>query len=425
MKRKKVLFLLFGMIFLLGCKQPEEMSDPPTITPQETEYPNETVTPKPEITQDIHPTPTPEISRGLSPTVTPELSITPTIPTPIPVPVAKSKVEAANSEAERIPIEKQYFSDEVFRSFVKEKYDKDEDGFLSKSERELVSEIFFDTAEFDVTMNECIVMDGLDWFPNAKSIGQTGKGNFEIYLNRHPGVRFAGCAESKGHVIFYIESCENLEELYFCTNDTVSLYVNNCGNLRIVQGYEYSFEALYISEAPKLRVYLNDTVGMPKESFLDADTQIVWQMWYASDSVGADGTRFYISEEGLPYWGKESAEDSEETIQWFGLSPNEFNLHTQIENMLAIQNNSLPEEMTERGQLTSEVKMILFSPKKISLYLICSREEGTSGSEAIISNYYTVDRNGNITVFRTLEELFVAAEMIEDLSGLKEIFQPM
>lgn len=49
--------------------------------------------------------------------------------------------------------------------------------------------------------------------------------------------------------------------------------------------------------------------------------------------------------------------------------------------------------------IETEVKMIMFSPRKASIYFVQSREEGASYDKYLATYYYVVESDGTITAF--------------------------
>ena len=434
MKHKRLFVLAIGLLFLLGCKRPSESVLSPTISPELTETPNQTVTP--ELTETPEPTVTPELTVTPEPTVTPESAVIPE-PTATPNPsispeptvnrMPESRVAEAEPEAERIPISEEYFSGQYFRGYISDLIDTDGDGFLTKQEREQVTGICFVdfSYENDDLSEDVNVVDGLNWFPNIEAIEHEGGQIFEIILDNHPGVKYIGSWEAWRGSNYYINGCDKLESIWFCTNGAMALYVNNCKCLKNIDGYEYGFSSLYVSECPKARINMSDTIGFPEDWYIDDDVYLVWAG--EEFDVGlfdySEGDELLFTEDGQPYLDLGFLPDEKQRLHWLGTNSEADVLSGHVNQILTIQNNAVPKELLEAGKVMTEVDVIMFSPKKPSVYSARSSEkDAVLYWEFLAKKFFIGESDGTITAYDSWEELTAAAKEIEGLEDISGLF---
>jgi len=343
---------------------------------------------------------------------------------PFPTKMPESKVKVADPEAERIPITEEYFSGRYFRSYIREHVDTDKDGFLTRQEREHVTEVDLDLGADSKLLEDINVVDGLNWFPNMEFIGHMDGRVFEIYLDHHPGVKHLGSAEVWDEATYFIDGCDELESIWFCTNGDMALFVNDCKNLTSIDGYEYDFSSLYVSECPNLRIYREGSVSFPNEWYLDDDAQVVWAGFNFDEFHYIDWTRFYISEDGFPYWKDEwGAVEGTEQIHWLGFEQETPEFSEQIEQMLSMQEAGVAKELLENDEVQTDLWMILFSPRKPSIYYAETEKKEEEQWTSLAKTYYVVEGNGTITAYDSLEELCTAAKEIEGIEDISEVLK--
>lgn len=129
-----------------------------------------------------------------------------------------------------IPIDQEHFSGVFMRKFVKDAIDTDGNGYLSKEEREVVTDISL----FEVEMGLDVV-DGFEWFTNLESISMPYCR--EMVIRNCPNLVYTGAGEGCGADKLTIENCPKLEELYFTYAGVSNLYVKDCENLRCISDY--------------------------------------------------------------------------------------------------------------------------------------------------------------------------------------------
>lgn len=337
--------------------------------------------------------------------------------TPFPSEMPERKVVKANPEAERISIDKTYFSDEGFREFIKEKIDTDGDGFLSKAEREQILRLE-DPGYYKVGK---VVLDGLDWFPNMEHLELMGEA--EVSLDHHPSLVSVNWNES-GQSAIFVDGCENLEQIDIFMSSNGGVYVNNCRNLKRLSSSDGSLGSLYASGVPKLRICVDWYEEIPKKIRLDGDAQIVWRLWDdPEEELRLDniGVQFKVLEEGVLYWGELFSLRYELQVNWLGVNTSELKLDEQAARMYTMYNTFIPAEELADDSIRTLTKTILFSPKKASVYMVGSWNES---NELLSARYYIVGSDGIITEYVSLEDMLEVAEQIEGLEGMKKLFLP-
>ncbi len=345
----------------------------------------------------------------------------------LPPEMPELRVKEAAPEAERIPISEEYFSGQYFRGYISEIIDTDGDGFLTKQEREQVTGIcFVDFCyENDDLSEEINVVDGLNWFPNIETIEHEGGRIYEIILDNHPGVKYVGSSEAWRGSNYYINGCEKLEGIWFDTNGRMKLYVNDCKNLASISGKEFAFSGLYVSDCPEVRLYMSDTIGFPEDWYIDDDVQLVWAG--GEFDVGSFdylvGDKLLFTEDGHPYLDLGFSPDEKQRLHWLGTNSEADVLSEHVNQILTIQNNAVPKELLADGKVMTEVDVILFSPKKPSVYSVRSSEKDAALYwESLAKKYFIAESDGTVVAYDSWEELSEAAKEIEGLGDISGLF---
>ena len=153
---------------------------------------------------------------ALIPSKEPETTITP-IPTLEPTGAGTADTE----EGELLALEELHVSDSVFREFIGENYDKNQDGFLSEKERNEVLSI-----ETNKQYNIDNV-DGLEIFPNLESLFFWGTVR-KVVIRNHPSLQYVGGTEGAIDELL-IENCPKLEAVGFSMYGVGDVTISNSG----------------------------------------------------------------------------------------------------------------------------------------------------------------------------------------------------
>lgn len=275
------LFFLAGLFCACHREQeadipvtPEEISGTGTPAPDVTVPPEYTGTPSvtagPEKPLTLTPLPTEELSLTLTPVPTEELCPTPTsVPTGEPGPTLTEEPEEG-----RIPIDETHFTSEVFRETIARNYDTDSDGFLSRRERETVTEICIDGNDYEnrytIFDEECL--DGFEYFPNLVDIDISYTYVGQVVIRDNPSLQYFGGTEG-GVTMLRIENCPALERIGF---------------------YIYSLGSISVSGAPKASFSLGDNCRIHRFMTFDADMTL-----RVLDSRFGEGSTMYrVCEDG-------------------------------------------------------------------------------------------------------------------------------
>lgn len=281
---KKVQYI--ALFFLAGlfcaCHREQEADIP--VTPEEI---SGTGTPVPDVTMTGLPghTRAPSVTAGPGtltplPTEEPSLALTtlPTEelrPTPTPVPTEKpGPTPTAEPEEGRIPIDEAHFTSAVFRETIARNYDTDSDGFLSRREREAVTEIYIDGRDYEnqyfVFEEECL--DGFEYFPNLLDIDISFTYAGQVVIRDHPSLQLFGGTEG-GVRTLRIENCPALEKIGF---------------------YIYSLGSISVSDSPRASFGLGDNCRIHRFMTFDADMTL----WVLDSRFGEGSTMYRVCEDG-------------------------------------------------------------------------------------------------------------------------------
>ncbi len=242
----------------------------------------------------------------VTPAVTPETS---GLPENTKMPSMTEKPENTPTEGMHpaiimVPIDEEHFTNAVFRRFLSVKYDKDKDGFLSQSEREVIKEMEWDPYEMvregigtDHDEVAEATLDGFEYFPYLEDLNVVNAG--EVIFKNHPSIRYVGGTEG-GIGLLYMENCPSLERIGgYAYSGNVS--VINCGNLKSFGVRNSDFESLSFSACPQLVLDFEEWNSVTGLS-LDADA-VLTALPYGLYTFKKDG---YPELPGLSF----------ETIEW-------------------------------------------------------------------------------------------------------------
>ncbi len=193
-----------------------------------------TGTPVPDVTMTGLPghTGVPSVTAGPG-TLTP-------LPTGEPDPTPTEEPEEG-----RIPIDEAHFTSAVFRETIARNYDTDSDGFLSRREREAVTEIEIDGRDYEnrytIFDEECL--DGFEYFPNLTGINISFTYAGQVVIRDHPSLQHFGGTEG-GIETLQIENCPALERVGFYIYDISSISVSGAPKAFFSQGDNCSIRSM-------------------------------------------------------------------------------------------------------------------------------------------------------------------------------------
>lgn len=325
-----------------------------------------------------------------------------------------------NADVEMLPITEEYFASPVFVLYIKEHFDKDQDGFLSKAEREQADKIIWNfelrnryAEMLPSDASGFLVMDGLNWFPNLAEIELITTGSYELYLDHHPGIKAFYSSES-GNGLHFADHCENLENIWFCTARGMQLYVDHCPKLKKIGGYEYDLYGFYVADSPNVLFHYDYTIGIRSFGYLDANARIA----YDETNFNTRGVTFKLDKDGIP---REYRFDSFDTLNWIGTAAPEFDFAERIQTMEEMQNETAGQLKKEGTVVLTSSKLLFYSPNKSSVFCFHSRQSGTY-EVSLLLRYYVLEKDSSISYYNSFDELKAAAPQIQGLENFEDGF---
>lgn len=137
--------------------------------------------------------------------------------------------------AKEISIDKEHFSNHFFRAYIRNSFDKNQDGILSEEERAMVTTIDIgESSEFQVVneLPKVASVKGIEYFPNLETLDVSGNQIFVINLKANKRLKVL---DVDNNDIFRLNVSQNkeLSELYCSNNDLERLDVSK--NSRLVR----------------------------------------------------------------------------------------------------------------------------------------------------------------------------------------------
>ena len=161
--------------------------------------------------------------------------------------VAEDETEDVDRNAQDdIEIDKEHFPDQLFRQYVK-RFDKNEDGFLSKSERYYVSEIAFYETELDIES-----VKGVEYFPALRSLVCTDCMLSELDISKNTKLTFLSCDLNHIEELDLSKNTE-LQEVYCSGNILTKLDVSMLPDLYTLDCSHNSIQELDLSKNTNLQ----------------------------------------------------------------------------------------------------------------------------------------------------------------------------
>ena len=133
------------------------------------------------------------------------------------------------------------FPDPNFRAYVKANFDKDNDNFLSESEREAVIEI-------DVEKKNIETLEGIKFFPNLKTLKCYGNKLTSLDVSYNTKLEKLSCGYNQLKELNVSKNIE-LRELYCYNNKLTSLDVSQNSQLESMRCDNNQLTSLYLNQA--------------------------------------------------------------------------------------------------------------------------------------------------------------------------------
>ena len=161
------------------------------------------------------------------------------------------------------------FPDPNFRAYVKAKFDKDNDNFLSESERNAVKEI-------TVNSKNITTLEGISYFPNLETLKCYNNQLTSLDVSKNTGLLTLSCYENN---LTSLDVSQNtkLEELLCGKNQLTELDVRNNTALWCLSCYENKLTSLDVSQNTQL-----EQLDCGRNQLTELDVRNNTALWYLS-----------------------------------------------------------------------------------------------------------------------------------------------
>lgn len=184
-------------------------------------------------------------------------------------------------EKKAIPINENYFSDVCFQNLILCQYDSNQDGYLSESECDQVTEIDLECRELRELAAGIEVLDGLEHFPKLQSLGLTSLN--KVLIKNHPSLKLLGGTEIEINELI-IEDCNQLQQMVFSYSSLHDISIRNCANLRTVHMSRSILEenkgVWEFSNTPQM-ILMSDGYDRIGKLVMDADARLSYEAFYS------------------------------------------------------------------------------------------------------------------------------------------------
>lgn len=154
-------------------------------------------------------------------------------------------ISAASAvESDQVPIDSDTFPDPAFLDWV-EQQDADEDGFLSESERDAVTNM-------DLRKQGIEDLTGLEWFQSLEKLNCSENDLVELEIIDFPALQSLTCNENPRLETLTLSDVPELEHLYCFHSNLSELDLHDVPNLTYLAWGGSPLEELDLSENPNL-----------------------------------------------------------------------------------------------------------------------------------------------------------------------------
>ena len=167
------------------------------------------------------------------------------------------------------------FPDPNFRAYVKAKFDKDNDNFLSESERNAVTSIDLHNG---YNGQKLVSLDGIEHFPNLTTLICYNNQLAELDVSQNTGLLTLSCYENN---LTSLDVSQNtkLEELLCGKNQLTELDVRNNTALWCLSCYENKLTSLDVSQHTQL-----EQLDCGRNQLTELDVHNKTRLWYLACS---------------------------------------------------------------------------------------------------------------------------------------------
>ena len=226
----------------------------PDVTPEVTVTPEVSpeITVEPEVMDETEIVAEPEVIVEPELTDTPEITIEPEV-TPEVIVLPEFNMSRSARVAGDIAIDAINFPDAVFRKAVKEHFDKNKDGSLSKAEQEAVIEVSLSDDSSSIVHGASLTsIKGIEFFVNLESLDVTYTGLTQLDVSKNLNLVTLNCGRNN---LTSLDVSKNtkLENLYCRDNNLTSLNISNNTNLKYLACDKNKLTNLDVSNNTNLR----------------------------------------------------------------------------------------------------------------------------------------------------------------------------
>ena len=146
----------------------------------------------------------------------------------------------------RVLIDEAAFPDAVFRAYIGQTFDLNQNGWLEGSEAEKVSSL-------DICSKSITSLDGLEYFTNLRILNCSDNPVETLDVTSFPELFSLNCTET-ALTSLDVSSCAKLKYLYCSKTPLLSLNVGGCGALEDLRCTNTPLTGLNVSSCAKLRI---------------------------------------------------------------------------------------------------------------------------------------------------------------------------
>ena len=161
----------------------------------------------------------------------------------------------------QVAINETHFPDSVFRAYVQENFDTDQDGSLSESECDSVRSIDVSGEDGSPTPSPLSNLSGIEYFPNLDSLFCRWTGLTSLDVSGNPALRYLDC-DNTGLTSLDVSQNPALEYLDCGATGITSLDVSQNPALKSLWCWHVGLTSLDVSRNPALEILYCQSTGL-------------------------------------------------------------------------------------------------------------------------------------------------------------------